>query len=985
MPYEQDPILQEYYRRYGKPDEDPILTEYNRRQYQAQAPQIKADPYGGTLSPLEKSREALSEFSSKDIIPTLKTLSRFGMAAISPGAAISSSLVSSMKPKTEEEVRGEEIESKASERGLRVALAPLDPFGVYAEEAAYRSGLGPKAQMAANLAGGLITGLASGAGPRLAKSAKSIAEPALKLPQIAGGGLPFKPVEEVMSGVAPKAYNIRLDKIQGAEEFEELVRQETLNVSRVYGVDIRNMARGTRGHQVTIEAAEDILGKGNKSAELITRQVGKAYSAEELQAIRNLSNQAKIQAKKAAERALETGSQKDHMEAVYWGQVQLATQLRAHGAIAEAGRALDSLKILSNARYDPEYMKALSLALGDKDPLKVVKLLAGADPDNIPQAVRRGLSPNMWDKFHELVVASNLLNPAIKVRNAVSNTAMAIDDIATTAVRGGLDFAFSLGGLRRPRQFYAKEAVPKLAGYLGGIKSGAKYWVEAMWDEGARPFERTIEKLGGQTGTGTYTDAPQFAIKGFKGRAVRVGGRGLQADDQFFKAIAGNGEAWSLAARRVWQQKKPFSAANIMQEMASFTADDWTAVGNQAQKMTFTNDGELAKFIGSLRNAKIAGTKPLRWIILFSRTASNITERVAERAPGVGAILSGAKIFKGAKPAEALAPVALWQGIWAALGLSSLVEDGDITGGRPLAESRPQASQQFPRAAGWQPYSIRIGDQYYQIDKFDPVGQNIALLADARLAMDAGNVDGATFMLESALKSMVRGSPIGDLSEFLQAMSGDAFTSRGVTQFAGQQIAAMIPGSGALRATASTLDPMERDTTGFMGQIKASLPGIRETLPVKEDPFGRPVARQGMDIVMGTSPINQEELRITNIAEKIATEKRKVEDRSEAFNTLPDAAKLDRLLKAKQFLDELDSPAFTQRERKKLHETARKDPGALDLQERKELKELTDNVAKGLFRVYWPDNRHAASEIQRWAYRRGLRINFAGMRKADDQ
>ena len=57
---------------------------------------------------------------------------------------------------------------------------------------------------------------------------------------------------------------------------------------------------------------------------------------------------------------------------------------------------------------------------------------------------------------------------------------------------------------------------------------------------------------------------------------------------------------------------------------------------------------------------------------------------------------------------------------------ADLALSGTITGAGPVDRDM----KNIKRAAGWQPYSIKIGDKYYAYNRLDPIGGLIGLAAD---------------------------------------------------------------------------------------------------------------------------------------------------------------------------------------------------------------------------------------------------------------
>ena len=813
---------------------------------------------------------------------------------------------------------------------------------------------------------------------------------------VAGGGLPFKPVEDVlleaeMSGTAPRARNLRLDKINSAYDMDNAIKQEMLNVTRVHGLEVKAARRGVITHQETREAAESILGDPAAAAKLLASKRGQALNAEELLAMRNVNIEAiKHMHEMAKKVAADPDNLPLHAEFVASINRQLSLQYRLHGAAAEAGRALDSLKILSTGMFDKE--KLAFLKAGTFDPAKLAKTMADMTPEALAKTAKKAVAPTLWDKLYELRIASNLYNPAIHGRNVISNAMKTAEEAAVLTTEGALDLAI--------RPFTRKQGTSLMAGsdYVSGLKAGVGEGIDAFravmrsGGEGLDPFAQKIERLGLEKAKSfTKFDTPEgFAIAGKAGQVIRGSSRILGAEDQIFKSINFSGSLHQQAIGKLRAAGTPITSQSI--EVAIKTADKamLERAHQAALEGTFTNAGAFSKFVNSIRTAKLGNTQPGKWLIMFSRTAANIAQQATERAPISGQALALFRTLRrpaGEKLASApkeFAPSTLWLGTLAGLYLSGLVDSGSITGGRPTGASLPSAAEQFPRAAGWKPYSIKVGDAYINYDRFDPIGQNLAGIADAKLAMEAGDSGQASSILTRALSNMLlRGSPLGDIMEYMSSLEDP---TKKLPQLAGQQVASFLPGVGALRAAASATDPFQRETRGFAGQIESAIPGIRSRfLEKKLDKFGRPVeaplGERMLDLAgMRTRSSRPEEMATLQRAEQLADMKREVSG-TELAKVSPQA-RLDRLLKAREFLDRSDMKPIERMEALALRTFKEGQPGTLPVQERKELHALDGNVAKGLFAIYSQNgNDHERLRVMRWALARGLRINWSEQTK----
>src|SRR3546814_755482 len=120
--------------------------------------------------------------------------------------------------------------------------------------------------------------------------------------------------------------------------------------------------------------------------------------------------------------------------------------------------------------------------------------------------------------------------------------------------------------------------------------------------------------------------------------------------------------------------------------------------------------------VASKLSAMTTAAPSLKLILPFVRTPTNLIKFAGERSPFAPMMESWRKDFAagGARRDLALAKVMVGSGIGAAI--AELAAQGVITGSEP--KDRNRKGLQY--AAGWQPYSVKIGDKYYSYKRLDP-------------------------------------------------------------------------------------------------------------------------------------------------------------------------------------------------------------------------------------------------------------------------
>lgn len=214
-----------------------------------------------------------------------------------------------------------------------------------------------------------------------------------------------------------------------------------------------------------------------------------------------------------------------------------------------------------------------------------------------------------------------------------------------------------------------------------------------------------------------------------------------------------------------------------------------------ARENTFTEDLDPDTMLGAMGNSINAlkrndATKFLSFVIPFVRTPTNILKTAIDRTPAgveyrrlagdTGRIFLSKLTGKQAQLKSALLskdPTARAQAVgqiasgtmFASTALYFAMnssEQGVITGGGPADADRRRALQM----SGWQPYSIKIGDNYFSYNKLDPISSVVGIYVDMVEAFRYQEVDGD--ILENAF-SVLAMSTVNNIANksFLQGMS----------------------------------------------------------------------------------------------------------------------------------------------------------------------------------------------------------------------
>jgi len=239
----------------------------------------------------------------------------------------------------------------------------------------------------------------------------------------------------------------------------------------------------------------------------------------------------------------------------------------------------------------------------------------------------------------------------------------------------------------------------------------------------------------------------------------------------------------------------------------------------------------------------------LQWVVPFIRTPMNIAEEMLRMSPFSPLITSWREaILKGGVDRDrALAELAIGGGIMAVT--MSFAFAGNISG----AGSPDYGRRRGQYEAGWQAYSVKIGDKWYSYNRLQPVGTLIGIAADLSEVWDQMGDDErdqtSKMLMIAFANSITNQTFLQGLSQFTNALSDpDRYGHALAKNLAGSLIPNIIAQPTAM------MDPLARETTSIIDAVKQRIPGLRQTLEPKIDVFGQDVEARGR--VLGITPIS---------------------------------------------------------------------------------------------------------------------------------
>ena len=518
------------------------------------------------------------------------------------------------------------------------------------------------------------------------------------------------------------------------------------------------------------------------------------------------------------------------------------------GSKAEVGRALN---ILRQIKYNKSLMGDAEAVIGlmgknfkGLEWNDIARMAAALkDPSQLAKFAREANKATTTEKIIEAWKAAILSGPQTHMANMMGNLGKLFVEIPETML------ATSMTAVRRALKGdgmtfaeYKAKAFAPIHGIMWGWRDAGIVALEAIKGEGAH-----LEKA----------DVYRHAIEGTKGKVVRLPFRALQAEDVLFRTVAERGRAYEIAVERAIKEKFKPGTREYQERVAQYTMDPVFGL-EQADAISLMTDIQnagaeavFAQRLGPRMEQAQAAMRghAMQFVIPFVRTPANLLSWAVQHTPVVN-LLSGRWLadFKagGAKRDRALARVM----VGGAMMMTALAftEEGLITGGGMFDPE----TRKTKMAAGWQPYSIKVGDKYYSYQRLEPVAKVLGMAADwhemqQRLG-DDDKVKGSMALLAMFGNATISTTYLSGLAGVFNALTDP---TRYGERFFEQYASSVVP--KIIGQTAMMLDPHKREVDDITDAIQSQLPFLREKLLPKRDVWGDPAKNQKL---FGVLPVN---------------------------------------------------------------------------------------------------------------------------------
>lgn len=521
-------------------------------------------------------------------------------------------------------------------------------------------------------------------------------------------------------------------------------------------------------------------------------------------------------------------------------------------ALAEFDRYLNhSLReSVLNTVYEAEHVARLS----DNEITEVFELMqksnaaeAGSYEANMYEAKANQIIASKLPKtFRNKLVSAlmgNMLGNirTLLTRNAGGNLLTALPEQVSKGFATGVDALVGLATGERAHMVtpgYYKA-------YAQGFAKGAK--------DATRDFANRVKtpRSGESLDYSAQFDPFDSKVSSLSNRLIQYG---LDVGDRpFYEA---NYAARMKELERIRSRNKlgPEMAANF-DALAPLVAQAY------ALDSVYQSKGKTAQGLSEIKSAiqnLIQGTTGIslggQFSVPFTRTPGGMLERTAEYLPVLGtvknAITTGKELARGEfnQARFSMESGRNLTGLLAAGASVGGVLAGLITGG-----SYGDDDEKTKEQSGWQEYSIKIGDKYYSYDWIPILGSVMGGVADAVDAFQNAE-SGSNAFLKGVGAGLGTVTEMSAMQGLNRMFGGYNSTVQGFGNMLLEGTSQLVP--SLVRQAASATDEYARQTydpniiVRQWNKIRASVPVLRETLPVLYDMYGNPVEQnQGRGVV----------------------------------------------------------------------------------------------------------------------------------------
>lgn len=647
-------------------------------------------------------------------------------------------------------------------------------------------------------------------------------------------------------------------RIQTSDDVKQVLQE-------MADLDADNIEAKTRGTVTNVQTIDESSKEYQNLDDLIGRPPGPMSAAQAVAARKLLVSSGEQLVDLARKASSPEASAADVYNFRRAMSVHYAIQSEVVAARTETARALQSWAIPTGS--DKVRGEAINQLLrenggaGDLQSLAKAVANSAGNPTAINTMARETLRSRTGKALYQVWINGLLSSPKTHIVNALSNSMVAAYAIPERYMAAGISKAFYRGELD------VGEASAMAYGQVKSIRDAFRFMYLGNKAEGG-DLSDLFDNFSKSEVHSNAISSEAFGLnpagsfgRGFDllGRTVNLPGNMLEVSDRFFKTIGYRGELNALAYRKAMAEglDGDDAARSIADTLANPPENLVADALDVAHYNTFTN--ELGKTGQAFQTAvrKIPG---LKLVLPFIRTPTNIVKYTFARTPLAymsSAIRADVKAG-GSRAAQAHARVAL--GSMMMLYMADLTTEGTITGRGPEDPRMRKIRMQ----EGWRPYSVKVGDRWFQYSRTDPIGMIMGIGADiAELTTNANDEESemmATAAVMALANNLANKTYMSGIYDFIGAIDPSNPTSD-PGKYLQNFTSGMVPFSSFVRNVAGVTDPVLRETRtaattaegeddavatyfeSMLASVRSKIPGMGEDLPPRRDLYGEPIDR----------------------------------------------------------------------------------------------------------------------------------------------
>ena len=490
----------------------------------------------------------------------------------------------------------------------------------------------------------------------------------------------------------------------------------------------------------------------------------------------------------------------------------------------QRGRELQALGIEADPALGTIKTKIIKelLSIG-KSTDDILKAAEGVDFTNAQQVAdfyRKFIKPNLSEIIDEYRYINLLSSPKTHIVNAFSNILQTTILRPATRLASGVIDTIGSKLTGKSQQYYVSQVPEYYKGVYNSFGDAISGFSKAFRGQSliSRPDIKQIP-------TGFKALKPLQAIP-----------RLLEASDVFFRTLATGGEMAALMSKGVSEAQAIRQAADTASELVFRKALD--PANKTGQGIVLASIDKLTSAVYQLRKVPV-----VKWFVPFVQTPMNILKQGIEYSP-----LGFTTLAKNANKTEQLGKALIGSTVFAGAGWLAL--NDRTTWAAPTSAKEKELFY----AAGFQPYSVKIGDKWVAYSRLGPLAYPIAMAAAIKFftQQNPNSVSDTDLQKTSKILSGIAGffsdqSYMEGLGDFIDMAKGDTSAA---TRAASNIPSQLIPLASLQRWIANLVDPVYRkvgtrlSVENIIQNLEKGIPFLSKNLESYKTPFGAPSKRQ---------------------------------------------------------------------------------------------------------------------------------------------